>query len=1784
MKHHQTTVSMDSLKAHIINSAHVHNSGFIKEADIKQRLSAKVMVYALASLLVFQPLLVSAQTIVSGTTQTQQTIAKNGVPIINIATPSAQGVSHNQFQQFNVEQQGLILNNAKATTDTQLGGFIEANPNLQASNTAKIIINEVTSPNRSQLNGYTEVAGEAANVVIANPYGISCNGCGFINTPRATLTTGLPVISNGTLTGLTVNGGDVQIEGLGLNASNISQFDIITRVISLNADLHAKELNIVLGTNEVDYSSLNVTNIQSDNKPEFALDSTALGGMYANAIRLVGTEMGVGVKALGNVAVDAGGVHLSADGKISLAKVESAGSLSINSRSADIQLTQDVSSSDSIELTAKTAIGIIGVDLLSKQSLSIHAASLYTKWNSRLLSSADTAISVSKLNNFAKIESQGTLEINADIDIFNAGVLEAKALTLSTPYVTNYDYAKIESQGTLEINADYLTNEGKIFGDEVSLTSTLLHNGAREFACDGYCLSNSVIGATSKLSLFSDDISNGSSAIIYSLGDLFIAADQHNNRTQSILNISGSIEADRDLSIYADTLTNRRDYISTGSRTLSSSPIVKKYVSEQEKNRLWSEYWPYLADEYNVERIWKEGDTDVDETILYPGPPRAVIRAGRNIELNISDSLDNIYSDIIAANELKFDIGTLNNIGGQRETTTSEYGQYIAKVYKPVKLILKTSDSSNSNTSIKVITPDCSRPSGSDAHCLHQADFYNTISTTFSPLPGLEAVFSGNKVINGRAQNIKNGISESTSDNGILGEKPVSKPSLPLNRSLFSVETNLASLYLVKTNAFFANHKQLISSDYILENLGLDVEAIPKRLGDAFYEQRIVQEQIRQLTGSQYLLDAKESDQQYRDLMIAGLAEAASLKLRPYITLTKQQIAALTKDIVWMEYETITLDDGKTETVLSPKVYLASVSQGINQSGAALILGDKLQLVVDNTVSNNGLLIGNNQLALQAHDINNVAGYMSSQGDVAISAQKNINNSLGRIQGNNVNLAAEQSITTGSLEADKDLSIKAGDSLKVTGVALSAKNDLTIQAKTVSVTALARKSKIGKERRVTHQKSMLTAGRNLSVDASQDITVTGSTLTGKQGLALNAGRDITINAAEDTSNIDVSDGGRKLKTARMTNLSSTLNSNNNITLDAGKNIGIIGSTITAGKDIVLKAKGDTNIASVQDTYYSFQSHTKKRSFGRKKTTIIEKEQYRNKASELNAGRNVTINADMTELGIQSTAIAGNVSIIGSDISAKDNIAIAAANTLTVSPGVNYDYSRVETRKKGFGGFTSSNRTNTSQQQRQQAAKATSGDSLNLRAGSNITLIAPKLQSDGDINISSERGTVTLATAKDSDIQHEEYSKTGAFSWEAGNKGQSDETIRHTDITAKGDIRIHAGNGLIVEYKQNGTLEDSIDSLSQLPELAWMNTLQQRNDIDWQAIEEAHDKWAEHEEGIGGPGLTILTAAVAIATAGAGAQLLGLEASATAGNLTAVQSAQLAAVNSLVTQSITNLVVTGGDITAVLDRILSGESINNIVVTSLSAGFGLTSPLSSEISTVDAGIIGVSAIDPELAGLLSFVTGNLDKSLGDITGNAIQYVARKEIAEVAERHGLTAQEFNLLLTINSFVGKKVAGTTYNPKMRTIDGFFSRDDSGLLGNDGSTVGGIWDINDSLLNAQGYLDAISQEAAKDGASPILGHSLGAWRTNNLASRDLVGSATLLSLPLFAYPNSNTTGYCGGLDGICGGDLFNLLRVNTQSVNSPSGWDILNSNHAIDSVPAYGRIKAEWKEKHNE
>jgi len=273
----------------------------------------------------------------AGSTTSAYTSA-NGVPVVNIAAPNATGLSHNRYDSFNVPSQGTVLNNATDVSRSALAGVIRENPNLKG-NTASIILNEVTSTQRSLLEGYLEVHGKMAEVIVANPNGITCTGCGFINTPRATLTTGESNIdSNGNLTGFTVHQGDILINGTGLDASSANYFDLVARSINVQGQVNGKDLQLIAGVNQFNYATRAVTGGATaiGAVSGYAIDSSVLGGMYADRIRLLANEDGVGVRLLADVAATASDVILDSSGLVKLRnKLYAAQDISINGKGID---------------------------------------------------------------------------------------------------------------------------------------------------------------------------------------------------------------------------------------------------------------------------------------------------------------------------------------------------------------------------------------------------------------------------------------------------------------------------------------------------------------------------------------------------------------------------------------------------------------------------------------------------------------------------------------------------------------------------------------------------------------------------------------------------------------------------------------------------------------------------------------------------------------------------------------------------------------------------------------------------------------------------------------------------------------------------------------------------------------------------------------------------------------------------------------------------------------------------------------------------------------------------------------------------------------------------------------------------------------------------------------------------------------------------------------------------------------------------------------------------------
>ena len=502
----------------------------------------------------------------------------NGRPLVQITAPNGAGLSNNHYTQFNVDGNGLILNNAKGSVLTQQGGFVPGNPFL-AGGSARIILNQVLGTQLSQLSGYLEVAGATADVILANPNGIICNGGGFINTNRGVLTTGTPILgANGSLGGFLVRAGQIQIGDRGLNASNLDQLDLIARSLKVNGPVWSGgALNVITGANQVGYPGLGLQVLPDlSGKPKVGIDVAQLGGMYAKRIHLIGTEAGVGVNSKGTLAAQAGDFTCTTQGRIiHTGRTTASGDLSLtaqeglfNSGTMYSQGKAEVASSGLVENR-----GLLG----SRGDLTLRADRLGSTGtlaaglqdNGQVLATGGLSLATQgELNATGSNTAGGDLRFTgASLGLRGASSNAGGNATLAaTAGPLDHSGATLQAGGAFCATAPraVVNDQGRISAQSVSVASASLSN--REGAITQ--------GGTEKTSLVVTGALDNTGGTIHSNGsDLIIRSQSLTNdqdgriqqagtgaldlRTGQLSNGQGLLASNGQIQIKADSLDNR---------------------------------------------------------------------------------------------------------------------------------------------------------------------------------------------------------------------------------------------------------------------------------------------------------------------------------------------------------------------------------------------------------------------------------------------------------------------------------------------------------------------------------------------------------------------------------------------------------------------------------------------------------------------------------------------------------------------------------------------------------------------------------------------------------------------------------------------------------------------------------------------------------------------------------------------------------------------------------------------------------------------------------------------------------------------------------------------------------------------------------------------------------------------------------------------------------------------------------------------------------------------------
>ncbi|MES2833012.1 MAG: hemagglutinin repeat-containing protein [Pseudomonadota bacterium] len=516
--------------------------------------------------------------------------AGNGVPVVNIQAPSAAGVSHNVFSQFDIARQGAILNNSGSTVQTQLGGQIAGNALLNGL-TARVILNEVNSSNPSILRGFVEVAGRKAQVVIANPAGITCDGCGFINANQATLTTGSPLMNGGNLEGYLVQRGAVVIEGAGLDGSLTDYTQILARAAQINADLFANDLTVVTGANRIAFDASSIEKIAGAGAtPTFAIDVGALGGMYAGKIRLIGTDAGVGVRNAGIIGAAIGAVTVNADGLLNsggitgqevridtgTARVDNTAGTILAKRSLSIESGTLQNDSGLLQADGSLSIDTHGQSLnninsdlndptaskgiVSKGELTLRTG-LLNNQAGYIGAKKSTSISSQKVSNNAEgvIVGESSIAFNAGseqgLDVDNQGRIETVGnLSFALGNGTLNNANLLRSQADLLIQATKLVNR-----DSVGKSNAGIQGNNVEIKAAAVDNARGKILAERALTISASDTITNESGLLSSRGQLVLRNLQADQKTLAIHNMQGTVVAGRNLQIEAASMTDGKE-------------------------------------------------------------------------------------------------------------------------------------------------------------------------------------------------------------------------------------------------------------------------------------------------------------------------------------------------------------------------------------------------------------------------------------------------------------------------------------------------------------------------------------------------------------------------------------------------------------------------------------------------------------------------------------------------------------------------------------------------------------------------------------------------------------------------------------------------------------------------------------------------------------------------------------------------------------------------------------------------------------------------------------------------------------------------------------------------------------------------------------------------------------------------------------------------------------------------------------------------------------------------
>lgn len=1166
----------------------------------------------------------------------------NGLPQVDITAPTAGGVSVNRFTQFDIDAAGVIVNNGRTASQTALAGWVAANPALLSS-PARVIVGEVRGPLPSQLNGLLEIAGAKADFILANPSGITCNGCGFLNAQRVELATGTPHWPAGALTSPSAGRVPSQLPGVplhyvmgpasftlggaGLDARGNHAVSILTRAAQINAGLWAQHLQLTLAGPAA--ATAGAASPAPPPPASFALDVAALGGVAARSIYLVGTADGLGARNLGTLAAD-DRLVVTLDGKLVNAGTLDARHLHVAATDLD-NLAHGRLLGEQVALSTGRLANAGHPD-----AAPVIAATDRLDIGARVLENTDGAL----------LFSGGDMAIGGALDA--AGHATAQAETVLNRAAT------IEALGKLQIATRQLANlNGGVVIDEEPLGPPTQHallqpTGSAErhdlnrFRFEGWSragqyrwitdatqIDDGVLGST-PIEPVPDEtcVGEGEAEVCTPVRGTSYPAD---DPVWAYFGLTPPEAAPPPPGPTPTPPTLTRPAPLPEGLAADDPAHVTSAQQQAAYDRAWADYHQQRAEHERATATWTAWEAATDtrraaleqaidrynagfdqqlirswtqyhltrsafQSVVTASSPAGII-AGGDLTL-VGDDLVNDRSRILAGGKL---LGTLANLtqiealGTHRvsETGTSQFTK--------------------------------SRWRGGVKR-YHQRDWGPVLP--YAPADQITTIVLPVTVTRENADPAAPALD-------IAAQRLTRK-----GNALWQVNPAPGSGPVFVTDPRLTRYRDWISSDVMLERLQLDPAAVMLRLGDGFIEQRLVREQIAQLTGRRWLPGHGDDDAQYAALLASGVHHAQALPLRPGIALSAEQVAQLTSDLVWLVERDVTLPDGRTQRVLVPQVYLRP-REGDLAGDGTLIAGDTVELLVRDTLRNAGTIAAQQALNIDAGRFEH-SGTLAADAILAsaatdlqvrggsVVARDSATLVAGRdlvLESTTTHTERTRQIRSGSSQAqrtqlDRVASLQVGGTGPGGGaLVVAAGRDVVLQAAAVShtgtgpthlsagrdlhlatITTDARLAAQGRDaRNFLRERDSTEVGTRIDVQgdivlaAGQDATLQAATVRSESGgLALEAGRDVSITAGAQTreqaqgtyfkhrSAVGSTRSTTRTEAARTDVVGSELGAAT-VTIDAGRDARVTGSTVVADGKLHLAAGGELTLDTATAT-------------------------------------------------------------------------------------------------------------------------------------------------------------------------------------------------------------------------------------------------------------------------------------------------------------------------------------------------------------------------------------------------------------------------------------------------------------------------------------------------------------------------------------------------------------------------------------------------------------------------